>query len=87
MQQDGAVPHTANAVLEKLTNIFDGRTISLKTEHVWLPHSPDLKPLDFFLWGYLKDRVYMLQAIHVFRQYAYCLNALGNLCNVKYQYL
>ena len=24
----------------------------------WAPHSPDLNPLDFFLWGYLKDRVY-----------------------------
>ena len=22
------------------------------------PHSPDLSPPDFFLWGYLKDRVY-----------------------------
>jgi len=24
----------------------------------WLPHSPDLNPPDFYLWGYLKDRVY-----------------------------
>ncbi len=23
------------------------------------PHSPYLSPLDFFLWGYLKNRVYM----------------------------
>ena len=22
------------------------------------PYSPDLNPLDFFLWGYLKSRVY-----------------------------
>ena len=22
------------------------------------PHSPDLNPPDYFLWGYLKDRVY-----------------------------
>ena len=24
----------------------------------WSPHSPDLNTLDFYLWGYLKDRVY-----------------------------
>ena len=24
----------------------------------WLSHSPDLTPLDFFLWGYVKDLVY-----------------------------
>ena len=24
----------------------------------WASHSPDLSPPDFFLWGYLKDRVY-----------------------------
>ena len=24
----------------------------------WPPHSPDLTPLDFFLWGCVKDLVY-----------------------------
>lgn len=24
----------------------------------WPPRSPDLNPLDYFLWGYLKDKVY-----------------------------
>ncbi|GBM64382.1 hypothetical protein AVEN_101466-1 [Araneus ventricosus] len=24
----------------------------------WPPRSPDLNPLDFFLWGYIKQRVY-----------------------------
>ena len=23
----------------------------------WPPRSPDITPLDFFLWGYVKDRV------------------------------
>ena len=35
---------------------FDGRVISLKTEVEWAPNSPDLSPLDFFLWGYMKAR-------------------------------
>ena len=24
----------------------------------WPPYSPDLNPLDFYLWGYLKSKVY-----------------------------
>ena len=32
--------------------------ISNKSDIQWSPHSPDLNPPDFFLWGYLKDRVY-----------------------------
>ena len=27
----------------------------------WPPRSPDLTPLDFFLWGYVKDRVYQVK--------------------------
>ena len=27
----------------------------------WAPRSPDLNPLDFFLWGYLKARVYRVK--------------------------
>jgi hypothetical protein len=25
----------------------------------WHPRSPDLTPRDFFLWGYVKDRVFV----------------------------
>ena len=25
---------------------------------MWPPRSPDLNPCDFFLWGYLKDKIY-----------------------------
>ena len=57
-QQDGATPHTAAASHLWLQERFPGRVISLKEEVQWAPHSPDLSPLDFFLWGYLKDRVY-----------------------------
>ena len=27
-------------------------------EFFWPPYSPDLNPCDFYLWGYLKSRVY-----------------------------
>jgi len=57
-QQDGAAPHTSNTVLEWLDDTFGRRLISLKTELSWPPHSPDLNPLDFFLWGFVKSKVY-----------------------------
>lgn len=57
-QQDGAIPHTAKIVLEWLAEKFGEHFISLRSNIEWPPHSPDLNPLDFFLWGYLKDRVY-----------------------------
>ena len=27
--------------------------------HSWPPRSPDMTPCDFFLWGYVKERVYV----------------------------
>lgn len=57
-QQDGATPHTAGCVLQWLDNTFGDQYISYRTANVWPPHTPDLNPLDFFLWGYLQDRVY-----------------------------
>ncbi len=57
-QQDGAAPHTSKAALAWLTETFQQKLISRKTPIEWPAHSPDLTPCDFFLWGYLKERVY-----------------------------
>lgn len=62
-QQDGAPPHFHNEVrLElntRLTNRWIGRVGNDDKELLpWPPRSPDLTPLDFFLWGYVKDLVY-----------------------------
>ena len=32
--------------------------ISRNRDYNWPPRSYDLTPLDFFLWGYVKDKVY-----------------------------
>ena len=57
-QQDGATPHTANKSLVWLQQRFADRLISRRCDPEWSPHSPDLNPPDFYLWGYLKERVY-----------------------------
>ena len=56
--QDGAPCHRSRAVTERLTQLFGDRVVSLHRDVEWPPRSPDLTPLDFFLWGYLKAKVY-----------------------------
>ncbi len=56
--QDGASPHTARNTMILLEKYFGSRIISNKSEDFWPPHSPDLNKCDFYLWGYVKDRVY-----------------------------
>ena len=56
-QQDGAGPHFANIVRAYLGETFQDRWIGHggQEAHVaWPPRSPDMNPLDFFFWGYLK---------------------------------
>lgn len=62
VQQDGAPPHNSNIVKDYLNNTFPLRWTGTNGPVKWPPRSPDLTPLDFFLWGYLKDRVYTEQS-------------------------
>lgn len=57
--QDGAPPHFANKVKDWLTATVKGRWMGRGSPTLpWPPYSPDLNPLDFFLWGYIKSKVY-----------------------------
>lgn len=58
-QQDGAPPHYAHPVRDFLDNCFPRRWIGRRGPIEWPARSPDLTPLDFFLWGYLKSKVYL----------------------------
>jgi len=57
-QQGGATAHTARRSLRVLREMFPGRLISLRGDVEWPARSPDLSPCDFFLWGYLKEKVF-----------------------------
>jgi hypothetical protein len=37
---------------------FPGRWVERDVPIPWAPRSADITPLDFFLWGYVKDIVY-----------------------------
>lgn len=58
LQQDGAPPHWGLVVRAALDDKFPGRWVGRGGPIPWPPRSPDITPLDFFLWGFVKDVVY-----------------------------
>lgn len=57
-QQDGAPPHYFRQVRNYLDENYQDRWIGRRGPTEWPARSPDLTPLDFFLWGYIKSEVY-----------------------------
>ena len=57
-QQDGAAPHFRIEVREWLNSTFPGRWIGRRGPMEWAPRSPDLTPLDFYLWDYLNQKAF-----------------------------
>ena len=57
--QDGEPPNIGREVQRLLRETFtDERVIFINFSNPWPIRSPDLNPRDFWLWGYLQDRVY-----------------------------
>ena len=50
-QQDGARAHTVDKVLDWLREKFGDRIISLNSDVIWPPKSPDMAPNDYYLWS------------------------------------
>lgn len=62
-QHDGAPPHILGDFLELLGQQFPNRWIGRRTRAhpapvTWPPRSPDLTACDYWLWGYMKGRIY-----------------------------
>ena len=55
---DGAPPHFGVVVQEYLNAHFPNRWIGRGGPISWPARSPDLNPIDFYLWGHLKSLVY-----------------------------
>lgn len=56
--QDGAPPHFSNQVRIYLNTLFHERWIGRGSPFPWPARSPDFNPLDFGIWGAMKDLVY-----------------------------
>ena len=63
-QQYGSLPHWHKEVRKYLNEHLPGRWVGRaaatdNTFCTWPPRSPDLAVCDFFLWGFIKDNVYV----------------------------
>ena len=54
--EDGATAHYSLIVRQRLHQLFHNRVVGRGHAVPW--PSPELTPLNFFLWGYLKDKVH-----------------------------
>jgi len=57
-QHDGAPPHYTRRVTEFLNESFPNRWLGRGGPIPWPPRSPDLTPLDYYIWGHMKILVY-----------------------------
>ena len=58
LQQDGAPPHYNVEVRQFLNDQFPNAWIGRRGPIEWPARSPDLTPMDFSVWGIIKDLVY-----------------------------
>jgi hypothetical protein len=58
MQLDRAPVHFSVQVCRVINAKYPGRWIARGRPVAWPPRSPDLTPLDFFLWGHIRSLVY-----------------------------
>jgi hypothetical protein len=66
-QQDSATEYMECTSMAILRQTFRNHLISSFGDLIWPSCSPDLTALDYFLWGYLKERVF-----------AHCLQMIDN---------
>lgn len=57
-QHDGAPAHYCREVRQHLDTVYPGRWIGRGGPRAWPPRSPDITPMDFYLWGHIKTMVY-----------------------------
>ena len=55
-QQDGAMCHTGEDATNIFRPVFEDRFISCRAYVVWPSRSCDMTPLDYYLWGAVKDK-------------------------------
>lgn len=64
--QDGAPPHWGLQVRSWLNEHLPQRWMGRGSSNMpWPPRSPDITPCDFFLWGFVKSKVYDTQPANI----------------------
>lgn len=60
---DGAPAHFSRVARRHLNRVFRGRWIGRSGPISWPPRSPDLNPMDYFVWGHIKNMVHFNETI------------------------
>ena len=60
-KQDGAPPHWGSHVCQFLDATFPNRWIGRDGPTPWPQRSPDITPLDLFLWEYVRTKCFRNQ--------------------------
>lgn len=78
-QQDGAPPHNTYVVGNLLTELFGQRWLATRGPILWPPRSPDITPLDFYFWGFLKNKIYNKKYNNVNELQESIINTINNI--------
>ena len=64
-QHDGCPVHTSRIVKDFLNQKYGNQWISRNGPIQWPPRSPDLNPVDYFIWGRAKELVYTEEILNI----------------------
>lgn len=78
-QHDGCPAHYSSNVKQYLDANYENRWIGRNGPVLWPARSPDLTPLDFYVWGRLKGLVYVKEPINSREQ---LINKINDACEI-----
>jgi hypothetical protein len=78
---DGAPAYFSRAVRDVLSNVYHDRGIGRGGPAPWPPRSPDLNPMDIYLWGHLKTLVYATPVDNEEALHHHIVDACQTICN------
>jgi len=61
--QHDRAPHSSREVSNFLNYHFSGRWMGRGGPHNWPARSPDVSPLDYCVWGWMKELVYSVKVV------------------------
>ena len=88
--QDGSPTHWSTNVSKWLNENLPGRWIGRGGQQdcniSWTPRSPDITPLNYFLWGYIKSKVYVKNYENISDVKAAIISAFQEVLNGKFNH-
>jgi len=84
-QNDGVPPHSLHEVKNFLNYRFPGRWIGRGSPHNWPARSPDLSPLDYCVWGWMKELVYSVKVVTRDVLFCHILDAADHIRNSQWK--